>query len=435
MATQLIHRYQPVGSARELFKTKAPEVLLSGPAGTGKSRACLEKMHAMALANPGLRGLIVRKTAVSLGSTALVTFREHVAREALESGEVRFYGGSRQQAAAYVYGNGSEINVGGMDKASRIMSSEYDCAYVQEAVELTEEDWEAISTRLRNGRVSFQQLMADTNPSSPTHWLKQRCDTGRTQIIYCSHKDNPVYWDGTGWTATGQSYLARLANLTGVRRDRLLSGLWVAAEGLVYDEFDPAVHLWQPLDQPPKDWPRYWAVDFGFNNPFVCQFWTADPDGRLFLYRERYHTRSTVEENADAILAMMHGKSVEPRPQFIVTDHDMSGRQVLERKLGMTTVAAKKDVLEGIDAVKARLKIRGDGRPGLYVCRDALRDRDLELSDARKPCCTQDEMVEYVWDQRTGKEQPLKMNDHGMDAMRYLVAQLDLRPKFSYRRL
>ena len=123
---RLEHRYRPVGSARELFACRGPEVLLSGPAGTGKSRACLEKLHMMAMLNPGMRGLIVRKSATSLTSTALVTFREHVAAEAIASGEMRWYGGSQQEAASYRYGNGSVVVVGGMDKATRIMSSEYD---------------------------------------------------------------------------------------------------------------------------------------------------------------------------------------------------------------------------------------------------------------------------------------------------------------------
>ena len=48
-----------------------------------------------------------------------------------------------------MYGTGSTITVGGMDKATRIMSSEYDACYVQGAIELIEDDWEAITTRLR----------------------------------------------------------------------------------------------------------------------------------------------------------------------------------------------------------------------------------------------------------------------------------------------
>jgi hypothetical protein len=42
--------------------------------------------------------------------------------------------------------------IGGMDKPTKIMSSEYDFIYVQEAIELTETDWENLTTRLRNGR-------------------------------------------------------------------------------------------------------------------------------------------------------------------------------------------------------------------------------------------------------------------------------------------
>jgi phage terminase large subunit len=431
-AERVEHRYRPVGSAHELFACRGPEVLLSGPAGTGKSRACLEKLHTMALMNPGMRAVILRKTAVSLGSTALVTYREHVAREALASGEVRFYGGSAQEAASYRYGNGSVIVIGGMDKATRIMSSEYDVAYVQEATELTEDDWEAITTRLRNGVVSFQQIMADCNPDAPHHWLKQRCDRGATRLIYCRHEDNPRLHDtATGvWTPEGTEYIRRLDALTGVRYERLRGGKWAAAEGLIYDTFVPSVHLHKPIGEPPREWTRYWAVDFGFTNPFVWQAWAMDGDGRLFMYREIYRTQTLVEDHARAIKAALRDR--EPRPREIVCDHDAEGRATLERALGLSTTAAHKSVLEGIEAVKARLKPAGDGKPRLFICRDALVERDRALADAKRPVCTQDEVLEYIWDDKAKKEQPRKENDHGMDAMRYLVAAVDLvgRPRY-----
>ncbi|MBH1938928.1 terminase, partial [Streptomyces sp. AV19] len=55
---QLEHAFEPHGTAREVMHCRAPEVLMSGPAGTGKSRACLEKLHLLALLNPGMRGII-----------------------------------------------------------------------------------------------------------------------------------------------------------------------------------------------------------------------------------------------------------------------------------------------------------------------------------------------------------------------------------------
>jgi len=436
-AVVLEHAYASSGAARELFLSHAPEVLLSGAAGTGKSRACLEKLHAMCLRYPGMRALIVRKTATSLTSTALVTFREYVAREALASGEVRWYGGSPQEAASYRYLNGSVIVVGGMDKGDKIMSSEYDAAYVQEATELTEDDWEKITTRLRNGRTPFQQLMADCNPGPPHHWLKRRSDAGRCQMLNSRHQDNPRYFTGGAWTDEGRVYLERLDALTGVRKERLRYGRWAAAEGLVYDGFDSAVHLSTVLNSrshPPDAWPRWLSVDFGYTNPFVAQWWTADPDGRLYMYREIYMTHRLVEDHAKQIEKLRKSQNrMEPPFQAVVCDHDAEDRATLERHLGVSTVAAHKDVLPGIEAVKARMKVAGDGKPRIFICRDALVEKDQALDDAKKPYSTEQEISEYIWDTRPQpgsvniREAPVKQNDHGMDALRYLTAQVDLR--------
>lgn len=438
------HVYQPFGTCVELFKYRGPEVLFAGPAGTGKSRACLEKLHTMALQNPGMRGLIVRKTLASLGSTALVTFEEHVAKTHLATGEVSWFGGSAKEAACYRYKNGSRIVVGGMDKSMKIMSSEYDVVYAQEATELTEEDWEAITTRLRNGRVSFQQLMADANPDVPHHWLKIRCDLGKTKMIRSRHEDNPVLFkqnkDGTtgGLTEQGAAYMGKLDALTGVRYQRLRKGIWCAAEGLVYEEYNQDWSLHKRILTPPVSWTRYISVDFGYTNPMVVQFWAEDEDGRLYLYRELYHTKTTVDEMVPQIKAAMDLKH-NPRPRAIICDHDAEGRAVLERELGMHTVAAKKSIEDGIQAVKKRLLLnQADGKPRLFLCMDALVKRDKELADKKKPTCTIDEIVGYIWDRGTTiaqnngkppKELPVKADDHGMDAMRYMVAFRDLKSR------
>lgn len=435
-----VHRYQPHGTCIELFKFRGDEVLFAGPAGTGKSRACLEKLHMMALMNPGVRGLIVRKTLASLGSTALVTFEDHVAKEHLANGEMKWFGGSPKEAACYKYKNGSVIVVGGMDKSMKIMSSEYDVVYAQEATELTETDWEAITTRLRNGKVSFQQLMADANPDVPTHWLKVRCDKGKTKMIRSRHEDNPVLFEQKTMklTVAGVAYMGKLDALTGVRYMRLRKGIWCAAEGLVYEEWDPEIHLHKAIKVPPISWTRYITVDFGYTNPMVVQFWAEDEDGRLYLYKELYATKTTVEDMAPKIKEAMNLRK-EPRPRAIICDHDAEGRAVLEKHLGMHTVQAKKTVEDGIQAVKARMKVsEADGRPRIYLCEDAIIERDKALLDVKKPTSTLEEVVGYIWDRGTvlaqnngkpPKEVPVKENDHGCDAMRYMIAQRDLKSR------
>lgn len=445
----VVHAYAPRGAAAELLYYRGDEVLLSGPAGTGKSRACLEKMHLAALLNPGMRGLIVRKTLAALGSTGLVTWREKVAAEAIEHGDVTWYGGSPQESPQYRYRNGSVIVVGGMDKAIRIMSSEYDMIFVQEATELTEDDWEALTTRLRNGVVSFQQLMADANPSTPTHWLKARADRGITKLMESRHEDNPMLFDvvqtdeGPTYqlTEVGTAYIGKLDALTGVRYQRLRRGLWVAAEGIIYDGFDPAVHMLDRFEIPPE-WTRWWVVDFGFTNPFVLQNWAEDPDGRLYLYREIYYTGRTVDQHAADILAVVSTPDPddpdnlrarvwsEPKPRAIICDHDAESRAVLARELGIGTTPANKAVTRGIQVVQKRLRIAGDGKPRMFFLRDSVLKRDPALIDAKKPTCTEEEIPGYIWapgpDGKPVKEEPLKENDHGCDCVRYLAVKRDL---------
>jgi phage terminase large subunit len=96
----------------------------------------------------------------------------------------------------------------------------------------------------------------------------------------------------------------------------------------------------------------------------------------------------------------------------------------------MRTLPARKEVSPGIQAVQARLRKAGDGRPRVYVVRDALVRRDPELADAGKPTCFVEEITGYVWakgpDGKAAKEAPEKVNDHAMDTFRYVVAQADL---------
>lgn len=434
MPTGLAHTYTPRGAAVDIFNDRSPEVLICGPAGTGKSLACLEKLNLLMLVNPGARGLIVRKTQQSLGASALDTWRKTVIVEGVAAQLVSFYGGSPQHPAQYRYTNGSTVTIGGMDKSSKVMSTEYDVIYVQEATELTETDWESLTTRLRNWVVSFQQLIADCNPDRPTHWLKVRCDSGRTKMLHSSHRDNPrLFGDDGDRTALGAQYLAKLEALTGMRRVRLFDGKWAASEGVIYENWDDSVHLVDRFEVP-RSWPRYWSIDFGFTHPFVWQAWAEDPDGRLFLYREIFQTGRLVEDLAREVKA---ATADEPRPYKVVADHDAEGRATFEKYASQPTTPARKAVTEGIQAVQKRLQLAGDGKPRLFIMRDSVARRDPVLLEAKAPTCTYEEVAGYVWlpspDGKPSKERPLKELDDGMDAMRYVVAELDLKQQVRAR--
>jgi phage terminase large subunit len=58
---------------------------------------------------------------------------------------------------------------------------------------------------------------------------------------------------------------------------------------------------------------------------------------------------------------------------------------------------------------------------------------DSELEEAGRPTCTIDELPGYVWADKKTKEEPVKEDDHGADAMRYIVAQRELGIRPMYR--
>lgn len=419
--------YVPYGAADALMGCRDDEVLLEGPAGTGKSRAALQKLHTAALKYPRMRGLIIRQTRESLTESVLVTYEEKV----LPLDSPIAAGAKRDSRKSYDYPNGSSIVVGGIkaygkDASAKVMSTEYDLIVVFEGTELSEAEYEKLLTRLRNGVMPYQQIIVDCNPAGPLHWLNQRANRGAITRLLSRHKDNPFLYDQkTGErTAQGETYLSKLSRLTGARFLRLMSGKWAAAEGVVYPGFDAAVHVIEPFEIP-SHWRRIRAIDFGYTNPFVCQWWAIDPDGRMYLYREIYRVQTLVEDHAKRILELTGDEKIEAT----VADHDAEDRATLSRH-GVETLPAFKAVTPGIQAVEGRLRIAGDKKARLYIFRGARADApDEKLVEAKKPACTEEEFDGYMWpkgaDGKPLKEEPVKENDHGMDPMRYGAAYAD----------
>lgn len=406
------------GANLEAQSIEAPEWMLAGPSETGKTWSVLWRLNRLLAETPKAQAALVRKVAADVTPTVLVTLRRIV--ELSGCGAVPYGGRSPEW---FDYPNGARLYIGGMDRPGKVLSGERDWIYVNQAEELTLEDWETLSTRTtgRGARTKTPMLFGDCNPGPPTHWILSR---PRLRVLYSRHEDNPSLFDDAGQvTAQGHKTLDALESLTGARRERLRFGRWAAAEGVVYESWNRSLHLVHRFEIP-AEWIRFRSIDFGYNNPFVCQWWAQDGDGRLYLYREIYRTRTLVEDHARAIEALSEGESI----LISVCDHDAEDRATLER-YGISTLPACKTISTGIEAVHARLRPAGDGKPRLFVFEDALVEADPSLLDAKKPICTAQEIESYTWpkgsDGKAVKEAPVKLNDHGMDAMRYAVAYAD----------
>jgi terminase large subunit-like protein len=322
--TERAQIYEPYGAALELFTCKEREVLLAGPANTGKSRACLQKLDLAAMQRP-MRGLICRKVRSTMTQSALVTFNEKVLP--VESSGVSFH----HEDQEYRYASGARIAVAGLDDPRKILSADYDLIYVQEATELTEVDWGILVSRLRNNVLSYQQIMGDCNPSSPDHWLKARCERGECRLLDSKHEDNP---------SVTEEYLQALDKLPGFLYQRLRLGLWVAAEGMYFTEWLPEKHLVSAFD-PPADWTRWMAVDYGFAVPFCALWFAREPtSGRIYAYRELYGSGFRDEDQARLIVQHNQGDHLA----MVVLDPSMFNTRTEQQRPSIAQVYAQNGV-------------------------------------------------------------------------------------------
>lgn len=405
--------FEARGAIQKLWKSRNFETIVSGAAETGKTYGCLNYIHALLWKYPGAQGVMVRKTYTSLVGTAIQTYLRIIGND--ERTRPRAFGGSKPEW--FDYPNGSRLWVVGLDNPEKALSSERDFAYVNQAEELTESDWEVLTTRCtgRGAIMPYTRVIGDCNPGGPQHWIIKRASM---TVLHSVHEDNPTLFDAAGQiTAQGVRTLAVLDQLTGARLQRLRYGKWVQAEGVVYERWNQEIHV---IDQRPipRSWPRYWVIDFGYTNPTVWQAWAEDEDGRLYRYKEIYKTQRTVRDHARVIKKAWEG---EPEPVAVICDHDAEDRATLEQELDVGTLPAIKEVSPGIQRVTNRLLVAGDGRPRLFFMRDSLVEPPDELLvEAKKPACTEAEFDGYVWNPT--KDQPVKKDDHGLDCVRYLCA-------------
>lgn len=284
------------------------------------------------------------------------------------------------------------------DYPDRLRGPNLGWGWLDEGAMAVERTWQVLLGRLRVGN---PRAWVTTTPAGFNWVWKYFVSEKRDnyEAFYASTRENRFLPAG---------YLADLiANYTAEFARQEIDGAFVAFEGLVYSEMRPDLHVVKPF-KIPEDWQRVRAVDFGFTNPFVCLWGAVDPDGRLYVYDEHYRRRELIKDHADAI------KRREDQIQWTVADHDAQDAAELA-SCGVHTTPAQKAVLVGIQKVKSRLAVQADGKPRLFFFDTVVN--------------TQKEVGMYRWaDKAAGKndkEEPIKESDHAMDALRYMVMQLD----------
>jgi len=261
--------------------------------------------------------------------------------------------------------------------------------------------WTEIQARLLDNNGFSAQSMT---PIIHQPWLEERIKglPDSDAVFYADLNDNRK---SRGGYVDDHEIDLRISQWPEEVRETRIKGHFAAFQGAVYKLFSRDTHVIKPFDIP-TDWDLYRAIDWGFNNPFVCLWLARDPDRRWYVYAEHYKAQETLAYHAERI------KQVSGSDRYRITwaDHDAQDRYEFE-KLDIRTTPAKKDIHLGIEAVQACLKIQGDGRSRLFIfktCPNTIR-----------------EMTGYKWaegsETRDPKDEPLKINDHCPDCVRYAI--------------
>lgn len=282
-------------------------------------------------------------------------------------------------------------------------------AYVDEATLVPAGFWTMLLSRLS---VPGARLLATTNPASPAHWL-------RTDFILRAGQLNLAAWqfqlaDNPSLTA---EYVAAIsAEYVGLWYRRFILGEWVAAEGAVYDMFDPDRHV-IPWDAVPVI-TRWLAVgiDYGTTNPTDAVLFGIGTDHTIYAVSEyRHDSRVARRQLSDPELSVgvrdwlaqvryPTSRLRGIRPDLVVVDPAAASFRVQLHRDGVVTAAADNDVANGIRTVSSLLAA------------DKLR-----IVGADCPHLT-NEFPGYAWDDKAalkGEDKVIKVADHALDAARY----------------
>lgn len=281
------------------------------------------------------------------------------------------------------------------------------------------------------GRCSVEgsKFWFNCNPDGPYHWFKvnwidkstgylgkerveqirkkaaeEEKDPGLKEILY-------LHFTMDDNLSLSEEIKARYCSMyIGVFFKRYILGLWAAAEGVIYDMFDPEKHVKNIKEffQILVNGNRYVSCDYGTQNATVFLLWNKGIDGKWYCIREYYYSgrdkgkQKTDAEYADDLKKWLDGTRIKA----MIVDPSAASFIAELRKRGYKVIKANNDVLDGIRLV------------GMLL--------NLEMLIFSSSCTeTIKEFASYIWDDKAaehGEDKPVKQHDHGCDAVRYFVS-------------
>lgn len=402
---------------RSVLDPKGPKyIAYVGGVGSGKTLIGCITMLSLAVLYPG-DYLISRQYMPELKITTLKTFKEICPPELIE--EERVADGILRIKSSN--GKVSNIIFRPLEEPDKLRSLNLSGAYIDEANQVSEAAFMLLQGRLRGN--GLRKLFLTTNPKGHDwifSWfvkqdhLKTKEAKTMFKLVKAPTTENIHLPDG---------YVqSMLDSWSPERVQREIMGSFDSFEGQVFPEFRRDVHVIKPFVIP-KDWVRIIGADHGFRNPSAWIWVAQDGDDNLYVYREFYERELLIQDIAKRAYALTKGEAIQqfridPSTRAARANNGESDwdtyRKFLPDDFPMMPANNSKET--GIDRIKTYLKVDPrTHKPKLFVfdtCENLI-----------------DEIVKYRYQELTPnqegrtnvKEEPVKVHDHALDALRYAV--------------
>lgn len=416
MMQAVVRLKQPYPPQKAFLLAKCRYIAYGGARGGGKSEAARMKAVLLALKNPGVQILFLRRMLTDLRENHLMPLLSMLQGVAIY----------RDQLKSFLFPNGSRIVMGYCDAERDVLKYQgqnYDVIFLEEATQFTEFQYDQIKLSLRPSglvKCGFSPRMYLTcNPGGVGHMWVKRLFISRQY----RQKERPEdytfipakVYDNTFLMQNDPEYVRQLENLPENQRKAFLLGDWDIFEGQYFTEFNREIHVLQPFPIP-AGWRKYRVFDYGLDM-LACYWIAVDESGWAYVYKE-LHEPGLIISDAAARINAMTNESIYATlaPPDLWNRRQETGKSVAEifSEYGIYLTAAKNDRVAGWMDLHEWLKPCTDmeGKQAAKIrffanCNHIIEDLSALIFDSKNPsdCATEPHEI-----------------THGPDAIRYFVA-------------
>lgn len=350
-----------------------------GGAGSGKSFFAAQKILLRTLTEPKHKFLLIRKVAKTIRNSQYALLKHLVCVANLQ--DYFIFRDSELTIECLLQNN--KILSAGLDDREKLKSIfGITSIWIEEATELDFEDFNQINLRLRGRTKTYKQIILTYNPINVNHWLNTRTFNNCTKVK-TTYKDNLFIDD---------EYIKILNDLKNQDREYYkiyALGEWGTLKNLIFKPFELIEDYPEEFDE------VIYGLDFGYNNP-TALVQVGIKDREFFLKELIYERRLTNVELINRIKQLGIKKSC---PIYCDSAEAEKIRELSES--GFNAIKADKNVKDGIDFLKT-LRIYSNSN-------------NININKEVLSYCYKEDAKGEVFDE------PVKFNDHCMDAIRYAI--------------